>query len=522
MVRQKLWRVIKYGTLLGAIGGTGYVLKQNDWDVATLGVLRFGRAAFAAVRLVVDYKVSLYGIDADTEEYQKVKSEVHLRCALNLRRMCCKNGGAFIKVGQHVGTLEYLLPKEYVDTMKVLHNQAPQSDVKDLYKVFQEDLGLKVDDTFIDFDEEPLGAASLAQVHRATLKDGRVVAVKIQHPKVKAHSYVDIKTMEFLVHAIAWIFPGFQYLWLAEETKRNLPLELDFLHEGRNCERVERLFKHFNFLKVPKIYWDLSSERVLTMEYCDGGKVDDKNYMERQGISVNEVTRDLGKLYSEMIFVQGYVHCDPHPGNVLVRKTGHGTEIVLLDHGLYQTLTDDFRVNYSQLWLSLINSDLDGIKKYSGLLNCGDMYGLFACMLTARSWNSVMSGIDKSQVTEDETNEIKENAAMYLIQISEILNKVPRQMLLIFKTNDVLRGIEYTLEAKANATSFLNMSRCCVRAVASDNLRNCESWTKRFQISAAMHWQLFRLGLYEFFLWFQTTPLGQFLLKERTPVIASS
>lgn len=82
-------------------------------------------------------------------------------------------------------------------------------------------------------------------------------------------------------------------MWLAEETKKNLPLELDFLHEGRNCERVERLFKHFCFLKVPRIHWDLSSERVLTMEFCEGGKVDDKAYMEKHGINVNEVIESI-------------------------------------------------------------------------------------------------------------------------------------------------------------------------------------------------------------------------------------
>lgn len=82
-------------------------------------------------------------------------------------------------------------------------------------------------------------------------------------------------------------------MWLAEETKKNLPLELDFLHEGRNCERVERLFKHFRFLKVPRIHWDLSSERVLTMEFCEGGKVDDKAYMEKHGINVNEVIESI-------------------------------------------------------------------------------------------------------------------------------------------------------------------------------------------------------------------------------------
>ncbi|VDI72626.1 aarF domain-containing kinase, partial [Mytilus galloprovincialis] len=316
MSRHLLKKTLKYLTVGGLGTGSGYFLYKNDWEVSTIGVVRFGRAAFTALWIVADYKIHLRGIDYESPEYEKVKSEIHSRSALRLRELCCSNGGGYIKVGQHVGSLEYLLPMEYVETMKVLHNQAPQTPITELFKVLEEDLGQKVQDMFVQIDPEPLGAASLAQVHKATLKDGTVVAVKIQHPKVKKHSFVDIKTMELLVHGVSFVFPGFQYKWLAEETKRNLPLELDFLHEGRNCERVQRLFKHFKFLKIPNIYWDLSSERVLTMEFCEGGKVDNREYMKQHKISVDEVSRDLGKLYSEMIFVHGYVHCDPHPGNV--------------------------------------------------------------------------------------------------------------------------------------------------------------------------------------------------------------
>lgn len=143
MVFKRLWKITKYGGLLGAVGTTGYLLQKNDWDVSTIGVVRFGRAAWAAVRLVADYKINLRGVDYDSPEYQKLKSEIHLRSALQLRDMCCLNGGAFIKVGQHVGSLEYLLPKEYVETMKVLHNKAPQSNVDELKGVFEEDLKMK-------------------------------------------------------------------------------------------------------------------------------------------------------------------------------------------------------------------------------------------------------------------------------------------------------------------------------------------------------------------------------------------
>ncbi|XP_055957361.1 aarF domain-containing protein kinase 1 [Patella vulgata] len=509
MIRHGLKKTVKFGIVAGAIGGTGLLLKHNDWEVSTIGVARFGRAALAAVRVVIDYKTSLYGLNPEDLPYKQIKSQVHTRSALRLREMCCKNGGAFIKVGQHLGSLEYLLPTEYIEVLKVLHDKAPESPLTELFKVVEEDLGKKIEELFTSFEPKPLGAASLAQVHKATLKDGRTVAVKIQHPKVKAHSFVDIKTMTFLVSAVAYIFPDFQYKWLAEETKRNLPLELDFLHEGKNCERIARVLKDFDFLKVPEIYWNLSSERVLTMEYCEGGKVDDRQYMKQHGIPVQEVTKKLGILYSEMIFVQGYVHCDPHPGNVLVNKKPHGVEIVLLDHGIYQSLTDEFRLNYCKLWMSLIKADVDGIKKYAEAMNAGHLSGLFACMLTARSWDSVTKGIDKSQVSESEADVIRQNAAQYIFEISDILNRIPRQMLLILKTNDVIRGIESSLKTPANAVSFINMSKCCTKAVARHRLKHCHSWFGRLKIVSGEQWQLFKINLYECYLWITSSKIFQ-------------
>lgn len=122
-----------------------------------------------------------------------------MRSAERLRAMCWRNGGCFIKVGQHIGALEYLVPREYVDTMKVLHKDAPMTSLPELRKVIREDFGQDVDQLFATFDEKPVASASLAQVHRATRHyDGKTVAVKVQHPKVKAHAAVDMATMEVL------------------------------------------------------------------------------------------------------------------------------------------------------------------------------------------------------------------------------------------------------------------------------------------------------------------------------------
>nr|KAF6482928.1 aarF domain containing kinase 1 [Rousettus aegyptiacus] len=333
--------------------------------------------------------------------------------------------------------------------------------MQEVRQVIREDLGKEIHDLFVSFDDTPLGAASLAQVHKAVLHDGRTVAVKVQHPKVQAQSSKDILLME-----------------------------------------------------VPQIYWELSTKRVLLMEFVDGGQVNDRDYMEKNKIDVNEISRNLGKMYSEMIFINGFVHCDPHPGNVLVRKrpdTGKA-EVVLLDHGLYQVLTEEFRLDYCHLWQSLIWTDMKKIKKYSQRLGAGDLYPLFACMLTARSWNSVNRGISHVPVTASEDLEIRDNAANYLPQISQLLSHVPRQMLLIFKTNDLLRGIEAALGTRASASSFLNMSRCCIRALAQHKKKNTSSSFRRTQISFSEAFSLWQIDLHELILRVKGLRLARWVL----------
>uniref|UniRef100_A0AAY4A2X9 AarF domain-containing protein kinase 1 n=1 Tax=Denticeps clupeoides TaxID=299321 RepID=A0AAY4A2X9_9TELE len=459
------------------LASSAFYLFNKQWDPNDLSIVRFGRAAATTAAISYDYITSLQNRQYGTEEYWALKSKIHRRSAERLRDLCCANRGTFIKVGQHLGALDYLLPEEYTSTLKVLHSRAPESSMEDIQQVIREDLGKEVEQLFVSFEKKPQGAASLAQVHKAVLYDGRTVAVKVQHPKVQAQSSKDIFVMEVLLRVVHWLFPDFAFMWLVEEAKKNMPLELDFLNEGRNAEKVTEMLKHFDFLKVPKIHWDLSSKRILTMDFAEGGQVNDREYMRKHSIDVNEISRNLGKMYSEMIFVNGFVHCDPHPGNVLVRKCpkSNKAEIVLLDHGLYQVLNPDFRMDYCRLWQGLIKADMKAVEKYSRRLGAGDLFPLFACVLTARSWTSVNTGISQTPVTNSEDVEIRTNAALYLPQISDLLNRIPRQMLLLLKTNDLLRGIETTLQTRASSSSFLNMSRCCTRAVARSGFAHVTS-----------------------------------------------
>ncbi|KAM4664551.1 aarF domain-containing protein kinase 1 [Discoglossus pictus] len=497
-----------------ALASSGVFLYGSQyWDPSDFGLVRIGRAVLTTAAITSDYLTNLRQIPPGTQEYDDIKSQIHLRSAHRLLDLCCTNRGTFIKVGQHIGALEYLLPPEYTSTLRVLHSQAPSTPLPDVQRVIHEELGKEMSDIFLEFEETPLGAASLAQVHRAVLRDGQVVAVKVQHPKVQTQSTLDIQLMEVLLHVVKFIFPQFEFMWLVEEAKKNLPLELDFLREGHNAEKMAAMVHKFPFLRIPRIHWDVSTPRVLVMEYVEGGQVNDREYMERNRINVDQVSRGLGQLYSEMIFVHGFVHCDPHPGNVLVRQNpeSRSPEIILLDHGLYQVLSDSFRLNYCSLWQALIGADMQGVRRYSQNLGAGELYPLFACMLTARSWDSVNRGIDRGPVSKEETLEIRDNAAMYLPQISQLLASVPREMLLLLKTNDLLRGIETSLRTQASSSSFLSMSRCCVRALARHRKEQAVSLWSYAHISLSESLCLGRLRLYEIFLCVQDSFLGRLI-----------
>eukprot|EP00899_Mesostigma_viride_P018760 jgi/Mesvir1/26886/Mv20618-RA.2 len=149
---------------------------------------------------------------------------------------------------------------------------------------------------------------------------GERVAVKIQYPGLEQRVAVDLIMMRLLARGLELAFKDFQFQWLLPEFTKQLARELDFIAEGRNCDRVARAFRGWRHVAVPRIHWDISSRRVLTMEFIDGVKVNDVSGLQRHGLDIATVARTLTQVMSEMIFVHGFVHGDPHPGNVLVRK----------------------------------------------------------------------------------------------------------------------------------------------------------------------------------------------------------
>jgi aarF domain-containing kinase len=491
-----------------------YLIYQSD---TASGLKRVGRALSAASLIALDYTYSVPKHDpTDSDRYTEALHKTHLRCAKRLLHVFQANGGVYIKIGQHLAALEYLLPIEYCDTMKVLQNEAPQTAIEDVRQLFRMELKQDLNEVFLSFDETPIGAASLAQVHRARLRsNGKEVAVKIQHPSIRSYADIDIATVAAVNRLLAFFFPNFELTWLVEEMRTNLPNEINFISEGLNAERIEQhLGNEFGFVKIPQIEWAWTTPRVLTMEFVEGAKVDDLGYLDSHSVSRQLLSERLNRVFSTMIFKFGFVHCDPHPGNVLVRakelslaqtllswlwvRPNCDFELILLDHGLYKQLTREFRASYAQLWLAIVDGNEHQIKQCCERLGGGDLYQLFSCILTQRHWDNVKNNCRLGMSPEQEL-EVRTRAVDYMPEVASLLARIPRQMVLMLKTNDLLRSLDRSLGVHNEVGALFVMAEHCIQSLKQSNLQRTNFWQRR----AADVWSLYltaKLRVLRFFL----------------------
>ncbi|KAF9290364.1 hypothetical protein BGZ68_007276 [Mortierella alpina] len=502
----------------------------------TLAVRRVLLAAEAVVVTGYDYKYSLsYGNrdlnkdNAEDETERRIRRRrLHKRSAERVMRMMRENGGIYIKLGQHLASLKYLLPEEWTRTMEPLQDRCAPSSLESIQGLFLSDLGQPLSAIFSSFNIEPIGVASLAQVHKATLKNGQEVAVKIQHPALSEFSEIDMRTISALTKFIAYAFPEFEFFWLSEEIQDNLPKELDFRHEAKNAARTEANFNRArasgspSTVKIPGVIW--AQKRVLVMEFMDGSRIDDLSYLHAHKIKVSEVSKEMARTFSQMIYKDGFLHCDPHPGNVMIRPkpakspSHRNFEIILLDHGLYRELSQEFRLDYAKLWTAVIASDEEEIKRRALKLGGIDAYELFACILTGRDWD-VIQGAELTRKVRNkaETSKISQGAGNWLVEIADILARVPRDLLLLFKTNDLLRALDEDLEVDdgAQMRTFAVMGRYCAEVILEAEKANVQqalvSGRNKVSLSLltrsvkawckAYFWYIYKVVSLDVFLW---------------------
>ncbi|CAL5873901.1 uncharacterized protein PFLUO_LOCUS8184 [Penicillium psychrofluorescens] len=481
--QQTRGKTVKYLVIVGLLG-LGALAFSDQAKHAYRAAERSGRVVGTLAVCINDYRVTLKQETSTPEERDELVRACHKRCAERTLRVLEKNGSIFIKLGQHLSSMGYLLPIEWTSTFIPLQDKCPVSSIESIEKMFVADTGKTIDELFSSFEAEPTGAASLAQVHIATLKEtGQKVAVKVQHPALAEWVPLDLALTRFTFSMLKRFFPEYDLEWLSREMDLSLPVELDFRMEGENATRANEYFKKHSDapLVIPEVMW--SQKRILVMEFIAGRRPDDLEFLDANHIDRDEVSAALAHIFNEMIFGdEAPLHCDPHGGNIAIRLNPNrrhpNFDIILYDHGLYRNIDRELRRNYAKLWLAVIDADVPRMREYAykvaGVTD--EQFPLFASAITGRDYSVLTKQSVVSSRTAGEKDDISGALGEGMLQqLVELLGKVPRIILLILKTNDLTRSLDENLHTRQGPMrTFLILARYATRTVFEEQMESIQ------------------------------------------------
>ncbi len=270
-------------------------------------------------------------------------------------------GPTFIKIGQSLGTRADLLPLPFVKALGELQDNVPSFPNEIAFARIEKELGRKINEVYDEFDIEPIAAASLGQVYRAKLFTGEEVAVKVQRPNLAAIIKGDIEILR-KVAKFAERFPSLNenadWAGMLREFDETVHEEMDYASEGKNAERFHESFKDWSNVHVPKIYWNATTEKVLTMEFIHGTKVTALEELRARSVSPEKVNRLLIRTYLKQLLEDGFFHADPHPGNLLVMPDGR---LAFFDFGMVGRITPQLQSKMIDAFFHVVAKDPAGI-----------------------------------------------------------------------------------------------------------------------------------------------------------------
>jgi predicted unusual protein kinase regulating ubiquinone biosynthesis (AarF/ABC1/UbiB family) len=285
--------------------------------------------------------------------------EQHRRNAEDLYDAAVELQGLILKGAQLLGSRPDVLPPDTVSVLSRLQDRVPARPYAVVRRAVERELRRPLTAVFRRFSKAPVASASLAQVHEAELLDGRRVAVKVQYPGIGALVQSDLGSLRFMLGALARVERDFDWQPLLDELGDAVPRELDFVREARSAERVARDLAERPDLRIPRVIWELTTRRVLVMEFMEGIRIGDQPALRAAGVDVGRLARSLLEIFCEQILEHGFFHADPHPGNLLVQPDG--PRLVLLDFGLSKELPREFRRGVVDFAAALLSGRTEGL-----------------------------------------------------------------------------------------------------------------------------------------------------------------
>jgi predicted unusual protein kinase regulating ubiquinone biosynthesis (AarF/ABC1/UbiB family) len=358
------------------IGKLALYLYLDQYETHRKGQLRLARGRMkTAERLTraAVYGEKLYGVRLQFfhwlmlllrrffigSESNKVSNQE--KQAVWLKEKLIELGPTFIKIGQSMGTRADLLPLPFVVALGELQDNVPAFPNEIAFARIEKELGSRISEVYKEFELQPVAAASLGQVYRARLHTGEEVAVKVQRPNLEATIKGDLEILK-KVAKFAERYPQLNenadWSGMLREFNDTIHEEMDYAAEGRNAERFRENFKNWDNIHVPKIYWNATTSKVLTMEFIHGTKVTDLEGQAQQGIAPEKVNRLLIKTYLKQLLEDGFFHADPHPGNLLVMADGR---LAFFDFGMVGRITPELQSKMIDAFFHVVGKDPAGI-----------------------------------------------------------------------------------------------------------------------------------------------------------------
>lgn len=394
----------------------------------------------------------------------------HLRHALE------ELGPTFVKLGQLLSTRSDLLPASYVTELSRLQDDAAPVAPEQIREAIRQELGGEPDDVFASFDAVPLASASIGQAHAAELHDSTRVVVKVRRPDAVRRVHEDLAILLDLADHLSRMWEparAYNVTGLMQEFSQTIRAELDYLREGRNAERFAANFQGRRDVAIPRVFWETTTSRVLTLERMSGIKIDDVAALDAAGIDRRTLAKTGTAIMLQMIFEDSFFHADPHPGNLFVRADG---SIGLIDFGMVGELGDDLQQKLVAFLIAFTLRDPDALSR--ALIGLSVTRGSVDRERLHEAMVSFIGEYDGRSLSEVSFTHL---ATQLLAVLREQHLQLPREVALVFKVLIMIEGIGLRLDPDFDLNSVLGPY---VRRLLSERL-SLPSLVKRLARASA-------------------------------------